>query len=492
MLFVLRYYLNLSIVVVQELSKEKGGTGLIPRRGRTLKKANADFHADTVLTSPGGSYLVQSFSQKHRWMRSKIADEPRLDICVSDIRDIAGQWLQGDFIRTLPRPDNFLLGEASAAFNRSNNNYLFTLGHIRSRRAAILAAGDSADYFEAASTFESFIGNYRTARLLRDSLEDVFGRSRSAQSPYKILGDARQAIYDSARRHSVVIVNEAHTQPLHRRLISSLLDSLCALGYRHLFAETLVPDDSEMAARGFPVQASGYYSSEPHFGAMLRKALRLGYMLHSYDNDSSGTEREMGQAAVVADFIKKHPAEKVLVHCGHGHGNENPADSMMGFFLQQMSGVDPFTIEQTRLTEHGDTLHEHPIYPELPAGSALDAWPASIQFLQKDGAPVRSYDAWVALPRSEYSANGFPRWHFELGGDTTFSLTLHGEKYRGALLQIFDARETKTHHFKDLIPLVNVQLADRNGLDFRLAHGKYVVYATDMRRRILFEKRLEL
>lgn len=489
-IFIERHYFHHAVVALLDGG---GNTARRPtrpsRRHLAALRRRAGFWKDTTVTRWGARYTVVAYGLRHRGIKGR-REAPDLAMCEGFISDLLENWKDEDAVGAAGRSDQHLLQNASVNFWRSKNNYLYPLQIIQKRRAYWMRE-DSTAYFEAASTFNSFAGNYALSRRQRDSL----GRQITLQASawHRVLGDAATTIFDSARQHRIVIINEAHTQPLHRRFISSLLDSLYAQGYRHLLCETLTVEDSGINARGYPVQASGYYSSEPHFGAMLRKAQRLGFVLHPYDNEASGTERERGQASAIAAVVAAHPGSRFLVLSGHGHGREKPADSMMGFFLREATGTDPFSIDQTVLTEQGYAANEHPAYRDLIRDSTGFRTPLAVMLAADTGAAGRQgYDLRVALPRTMYTAAGMPTWNLDIGSDTAMRVLLRGGKYAGALLQIFDRRETKAHSYWDLIPLCNVVLSASNNLTFRMPHGAFAVYVTDGRRRMLYQKLVEL
>src|SRR5690606_34637476 len=104
-----------------------------------------------------------------------------------------------------------------------------------------------------------------------------------------------------AHKHQVILFNESHIDPRGRLFLTNLLPTLKAAGFTYLFLEGLREDD--INERGFPLQTSGFYTCEPMFGNLLRKAIQLGFKLIPYDcynTPCNGiAEREQHQATSI-------------------------------------------------------------------------------------------------------------------------------------------------------------------------------------------------
>lgn len=195
-------------------------------------------------------------------------------------------------------------------------------------------------------------------------------------------------------RSRVVMMNEAHNGLLRltrsRRLGQALLPVFQAGGVRVLAAEAL---DAATAAeanrtRRFPVFDSRVgYLGQPEMRQFLQAALDLNMNLASYEVDekeylaqrlwfdqhsiTQGTERErfggedwnrfreLNQAQHLQKLLGGlRPEEKLLVWCGNGHLSKAPTQAgitgwsnrpyyLMGFHFQQLTGIEPFCIDQT-------------------------------------------------------------------------------------------------------------------------------------------------
>ncbi|CAM0998202.1 Haem-binding uptake Tiki superfamily ChaN domain-containing protein [Rhodanobacter sp. Root179] len=170
--------------------------------------------------------------------------------------------------------------------------------------------------------------------------------------------DAVDAITSMARDRRLVMVNEAHHDAHTRLLTLALLPRLRALGFDYLAIEALSDKDTQLMQRGYAIEDSGtQYLHEPTYGEIVRTAIRLGYTLVPYDVDaSSQTDRESRQADnLYRRTFARDPHAKVLVHAGYAHidkargrlGNTQP----MAARLQQLSGIEPLSIDQTRFRE---------------------------------------------------------------------------------------------------------------------------------------------
>ena len=219
------------------------------------------------------------------------------------------------------------------------------------------------------------VGRYREAEALGMS------RAYNVQTPLPsnmTAMPAAPAIVEAAKSHRVVMLNEAHTIARTRLLTFELLAPLRKAGFTHLALETLSNTDP-VADRGYPVVNTGYYTTEPVFGEIIRQALALGYVLvpYEYNGDEPGQQaRETGQAANLAALLRGQPSARVLVHAGHGHIDKDSLRTAgdaksMAAELTRLTGIDPLSIEQTMMWDHPTAARQHPYYPQ-----ALTLWRA--------------------------------------------------------------------------------------------------------------------
>jgi hypothetical protein len=235
------------------------------------------------------------------------------------------------------------------------------------------------------------------------------------------------AIADTAR---VMMLNERHHAGADRLLTLRLLPALRKAGYRYLAAEAFSHTDSGLARRGYAVErTTGYYTDDPVFGAVVREALRLGYVLVPYeaqrtqedtaDGHTPQQRRDSIQARNLYEAVfRRDPAAKVLVHAGYSHVLEevSPSWSPMALYFRRLSGIDPVTVDQTRLSERSAPEYEHPAY--RAAGAAGLVGDAPVVLLDSAGRPYSPaafrVDVQVINPRTTY-VSGRPGW-MALGG----------------------------------------------------------------------------
>lgn len=170
--------------------------------------------------------------------------------------------------------------------------------------------------------------------------------------------DAVDVITSMAKDRRLVLINEAHHDAHTRQLTLALLPRLRALGFNYFAVEALSGSDDQLAARGYPVTSSGSeYLHEPCYGEIVRTALRLGFILVSYDVDSRSQQgREDGQARnLYQSVFANDPHARLFVHAGYAHidkakgrlGKIEP----MAMRLQELTGIEPLSIDQTHFRE---------------------------------------------------------------------------------------------------------------------------------------------
>jgi hypothetical protein len=179
-----------------------------------------------------------------------------------------------------------------------------------------------------------------------------------------------------ARRSRVVMMNEAHDGLRRcirtRRVGQRVLPAAHGAGVRHLAMEALDPAFAEEAnaTREVP-SAPGGYLGQPEMREFISAALDLGWWLVTYEADHSVRPprferrsreatnwREEQQARNLLGALEVLPTDqKLLVWCGNHHLSRRSLDEEwlpMGCRFQQLSGIEPFAIDQIMSVKFGD------------------------------------------------------------------------------------------------------------------------------------------
>ena len=215
-------------------------------------------------------------------------------------------------------------------------------------------------------TSYSWIGNYQKALDIFKyygmyQLDDEHKAAFQKYHPEP----AVKYILEQAKNAKVIIINEGHHLPLHRVFMEGLLQGLREEGFDILGMETFDDGDSTIRSRAYPTMSSGWYSSEPCYGNMIRKALKLNYKLFGYETKGGG-QREVKQAENIVQKLKENPNSKFIIYCGYDHlikdtmpGADSWRHAMAGW-LKLMTGIDALTINQVVLTETGKESWDNP------------------------------------------------------------------------------------------------------------------------------------
>lgn len=298
--------------------------------------------------------------------------------------------------------------------------YVFAASIAATLRAQPDRSQPAAWQYAAIGRYQAALEAWETGyRVVRPPLAHADSLVFAAYQPT----NARAYILARARHERIIIINEAHHVPRHRVFTASLLSALAAQGYRYLAVEGLDEADSLLTRRGYPLQTSGYYVSEPCYGNMLRTAVRAGMQVRPYDygypdNDSDNRlrNRELGQVRNIRRILAADPQARIIIHCGFGHLSEQASpenDKWMAAYLKEQTGIDPFTIDQTKLTEAATLASSNRYYrPQLGSQPAV--------LLNARQQPFSADPQWLSADASLYHpptrlVQGRPDWLFAEG-----------------------------------------------------------------------------
>ncbi|HEX6484510.1 MAG TPA: hypothetical protein VF043_37170 [Ktedonobacteraceae bacterium] len=199
------------------------------------------------------------------------------------------------------------------------------------------------------------------------------------------------------RRSRVVMMNEVHSGFLRcirtRRIGVKILPTAHQEGVHYLAMEALYSSFAEEVNRTRQLprpraasaeQESGYLD-QPDMRMLIQNALDLGWTLVPYEPDALVPShlshnkqiewREEMQARNLIAALATFPSDtKLLVWCGNNHHTKAIVPSrtdesdeswaLMGYHFRELSGIDPFVIDQGRTVR----------FPDLPRRQAMENW----------------------------------------------------------------------------------------------------------------------
>ncbi len=357
-------------------------------------------------------------------------------------------------------------------------------------------------FYDNLSQLLSFAGDYTMATLYNtkrfDSLTaDAISLIADTISKLQHIQyvPAKAAIISNAPHYRVIMINEAPAKPVHRAFTYSLLEELYKQGYHYLAMEAF-NNYSNKSLDSLNV-FTGYYTYEPVAGELVRKALQLGFKLISYEDTSalahSPSQRDSVQAANIYEVIKKDPAAKILVHAGYGHINEEKMGNYipMGRWFKKMSGIDPFTIDQTGMTDGSDFEYGRIFYQYFNARFNITS--SSVIYQNKrpfNPLEEKGYDVIVMHPAAAYQHNR-PSW-LSLNGERKVTLVQPTEKML-FFVQAYYENEYNADMINILVPADQTYITNREGYYcLYLRKGKYKIVLRDVSYKILSTKEMEI
>jgi hypothetical protein len=223
------------------------------------------------------------------------------------------------------------------------------------------------------------------------------GRSGAVQSQTNLIWlSPNEIVRRGFGQSRVVMMNEAHSGELRnvrtREIGKRILATAHELGVRHLAMEALEPEfaDTSNRTRKLPIVAWGYLS-QSEMRDLIQAALNLGWTISPYEANGSSwiasrfgprpvdpeklaeylkkvrearlsmeytNWRELEQARNLLATLKSLPADgRLLVWCGNGHLYKSQLGDWipMGYQFAQLSGLNPFAINQTLTVEFSNS-----------------------------------------------------------------------------------------------------------------------------------------
>lgn len=153
----------------------------------------------------------------------------------------------------------------------------------------------------------------------------------------------------------VVMIAENHMSTVTRDWICKTLPVFHDEGFTHYCAEAICEPAFVLKFRGGPNHQTGFYTADPRFGCVIRRALSLDMAVAGYDFRPFGHDTREDYAADVIGKIAEKPNNRIVVHAGPGHVAKylrEDGTSWLASRFWEKSGIEPYTIFQ--ITE----LHE--------------------------------------------------------------------------------------------------------------------------------------
>jgi hypothetical protein len=384
-------------------------------------------------------------------------------------------------------------------YHKKELHYLYPLYKSISQENKLIEHLNTVQYLSDLSESVSFNGDYySTLEIEKKSydskLEDSIYSTLSKQTDL-ITGvefkDAKKFILEKCRSQKVVMINESHNKPLHRAFTASLLEEFYALGFRYLAMETLnqFPNASLKQVNVL----TGHYTCEPIGGELVRKAISLGFTLIAYEDSNYNhtvNQREYTQAENINQILIKDPGAKILVHAGDKHIEKGAISNdriPMAAYFKIVSGIEPFTIDQTSLTEQSTSEYGSAVYEYY---SKKKAFVTPVVIL-KNNQPKDIYDfnfcdVYIMHPPTKYR-NGRPTWN-----------AMNGMKQETAVQPIYQAlffvqafyeKEYQEKLIGKLVPADQTYITAPDGYYYLyLQKGRYQLVYRDMQYKILGTK----
>ena len=233
-----------------------------------------------------------------------------------------------------------------------------------------------------------------------------------------LLVDAREYIRERLVKEQIVIFNESHSNNQHRVFVKSMLKDFYDAGFRYIAMEA----SPARMTRGFKFELNRYpkerialYFSDPQMANLMREAIDLGITVIPYEPRQKGNREELMAQNIHDSILVADPSAKMIILCGYCHVLESSGilkencgkEKWMAGYLKEISGIDPFTIDQ-------EVMNERFAYDEHPYYHLFSNVKAPSVVLNKDSSAVElrtmnSVDIYLYHPRT-ILIEGRPDW----------------------------------------------------------------------------------
>ena len=402
------------------------------------------------------------------------------------------------------------------------NQYLKPLITLQKKEEAYLNSPLKESFLEAVILLNSYLGDYEEAYRYEEILLahfDSFNKLReqnkkeikSSRVDSLAMVSALDFVSSKAQGHQVIMINEEHRHSLHRGFLSKLLPVLYEKGFRYFAAETFASKDSLLNERGYPIQSSGFYTSDPVFSRLVRAAKMEGYKTVAYEfegefpSKASPEEkqemREKGQAMnIIQRILEEDPTAKIVVFAGRAHIAEarTPSFGFMAWHFKELTGIDPFTIDQTQLSERFAEFDEPPIYRYLVEDRQPDEPVVFVNQNMNGWSGSQFYDLTVLHPRS-FDISGRINW---LNNDSLKNISLLAgnlnlqDVVSGSVFNVsgpLEVQAFKEGDAEDAVPLDIVLIKPGEKMrPLLLCPGNFLLKVRDSTGKVVAERKVEI
>lgn len=367
------------------------------------------------------------------------------------LNHLSGTLVSGDKYVRAESPDPFTRLHCSFGDSAS---YFFPLWSLKGLENNYYTDADKQLYLKSALTYNSFVQN-------NSGMIEYLSRyyhSKDRKLKIHLYDEAAiDYIKEQIVGKQVVMVDEQGWQPRHRALGNKLLIDLYDQGYRYLAVGGIQENEDSLNLRRFPLQTSNFFCKESQFGSLIRNALGLGFKIISYDNSLKGSEYSQ-MKEIYDKTLKKDPMAKVLVWVGGERLCMDEIDySMMAKSFKEISGVSPYTIEQTAGDVKAPFLKEH--WLAIKSDTAKDS-PCNL-YLYND------------IKESDYQVKPGIR-HHNLSIPLSQKVKDKMKQHNGLLLMVFLKDEFSRHRF-NAVPVLNYLVKNDVDPTIHLPNGDYTV-----------------
>ncbi|WP_429382094.1 hypothetical protein [Mucilaginibacter sp. UYCu711] len=262
---------------------------------------------------------------------------------------------------------------------------------------------DRQDYHETLATLFSFVGDVNRAAIefkKSGSLnEDGWAKYLLKDTNSFTITNFYAVLKNIALNNRVIMFNEAHHIPISRTFVASLLPHLKQYGYQYLALEAL-NSDFNASDKAYML---GNYTKEPQMFNLIMYAKQLGFTIIKYEPDyfsykHTADARDSLQAENLYKVLKKDPNTKIVVLAGYGHIQERIPNHTMASILQEISSINPLTINLIAFNQYTNASDTKKLYNSIAGTLKVEIPSILLRKNNFDFYQNKTYDYNVIFP----------------------------------------------------------------------------------------------